>query len=87
MFALLFAIVHISRYPVKSSTDNPRALGVAVFDDAGEFRGLQVVLSETQKALSNLTAEEQASYMSKIAGTNYYTEMSYLLDAVSEKAD
>lgn len=64
-----------------------KKLGVAVFDDAGEFRGLQVVLSETQKALSNLTAEEQASYMSKIAGTNYYTEMSYLLDAVSEKAD
>ena len=64
-----------------------KELGVAVFDDAGEFRGLQVVLSETQKALSNLTAEEQASYMSKIAGTNYYTEMSYLLDAVSEKAD
>ena len=64
-----------------------KELGVAVFDDAGEFRGLQVVLSETQKALSNLTAEEQASYMSKIAGTGYYTEMSYLLDAVSEKAD
>ena len=64
-----------------------KKLGVAVFDDAGEFRGLQVVLSETQKALSNLTAEEQASYMSKIAGTNYYTEMSYLLDAVSKKAD
>lgn len=64
-----------------------KELGVAVFDDAGEFRGLQVVLSETQKALSNLTAEEQASYMSKIAGTNYYTQMSYLLDAVAEKAD
>ena len=62
-------------------------LGVAVFDDAGEFRGLQVVLADTQKALSSLTAEEQASYMSKIAGTNYYTQMSYLLDAVAEKAD
>lgn len=62
-------------------------LGVAVFDDAGEFRGLQVVLADTQKALSSLTAEEQASYMSKIAGTNYYTQMSYLLDAVAEKED
>ncbi len=62
-------------------------LGVAVFDDAGEFRGLQVVLADTQKALSSLTAEEQASYMSKIAGTNYYTQMSYLLAAVADNAE
>lgn len=62
-------------------------LGVAVFNDAGEFRGLQTVLSDTQKALSNLTSEQKSSYMASIAGTNYYTEMSYLLDAVSEKAD
>jgi len=62
-------------------------LGVAVFDDAGEFRGLQTVLVDVQEALSGLTAEEQSSYMASIAGTNYYTEMSYLLDAVAEKAD
>lgn len=64
-----------------------KKLGVAVFDDAGEFRGLQVVLADTQKALSSLTAEEQASYMSKIAGTNYYTQMSYLLAAVADNAE
>lgn len=62
-------------------------LGVAVFNDAGEFRGLQTVLVDVQEALSGLTAEEQSSYMASIAGTNYYTEMSYLLDAVAEKAD
>ena len=59
-----------------------RELGVAVFNDAGEFRGLQTVLTDVQSALSSLTAEEQASYMSDIAGTNYYTEMGYLLDSL-----
>ncbi|RKJ18427.1 phage tail tape measure protein [bacterium D16-50] len=63
-----------------------KELGVAVFNDAGEFRGLKNVLVEVQEALSGLTTEEQAAYMSKIAGTNYYTEMSYLLDAVKLSA-
>lgn len=61
-----------------------KKLGVTAFDDAGKFRGLQNVLVDLQGALSNLTDEEQASYMSKIAGTNYYTQMGYLLDAVGK---
>ena len=64
-----------------------KKLGVAVFNDAGEFRGLQTVLVDVQEALSGLTDEERASYMSSITGTNYYTEMSYLIDEVAEKAD
>lgn len=62
-------------------------LGVSVFDSAGNFRGLETVLTDTQKALSKLTTEEQTHYMSQIAGTNYYTQMGYLLDSVAEKAD
>lgn len=64
-----------------------KKLGVTAFDDAGKFRGLQNVLVDLQGALSNLTDEEQASYMSKIAGTNYYTQMGYLLDAVGKMPD
>lgn len=63
------------------------ALGVSAFDAAGNFIGLEEVLVDLQQALSTLSAEEQAAYMSKIAGTNYYTEMSYLLGAVAESAD
>lgn len=63
------------------------ALGVSAFDSAGNFRGLETVLIDLQGALSKLTTEEQTHYMSQIAGTNYYTEMGYLLDSVAEKAD
>lgn len=63
------------------------ALGVSAFDSAGNFRGLETVLVDLQGELSKLTTEEQTYYMSQIAGTNYYTEMGYLLDSVAEKAD
>lgn len=64
-----------------------KELGVSVFDAAGEFRGLETVLGDISAAMANLSTEEKAAYMSAIAGTNYYTEMSYLLDAVAEGAD
>lgn len=64
-----------------------KELGVSAYDASGNFIGLQEVLIETQGALSELNPEEQAAYMSAIAGTNYYTEMSYLLDAVGASAD
>lgn len=63
-----------------------KRLGVSVFDTAGNFVGLHEVLLGVQKALSGLDAEKRAAYMSDIAGTNYYTEMSYLLDAVGASA-
>lgn len=62
-------------------------LGVAVFDSAGNFRGLETVLGDTSAALSKLSDAERLAYMKNIAGTNYFTEMSYLLDAVAEGAD
>ena len=60
-------------------------LGVAVFDSAGNFRGLETVLGDTSAALSNLSDAERLAYMKNIAGTNYFTEMSYLLDAVADR--
>lgn len=62
-------------------------LGVSAFDAQGNFRGLETVLTDLSGAMANLSTEEKASYMASIAGTNYYTEMSYLLDAVAESAD
>lgn len=61
-----------------------KALGVSAFDASGNFRGLEEVLIDLNEAMSTLSTAEQASYLSSIAGTNYYTEMSYLLDSVKE---
>lgn len=62
-------------------------LGVSAFDAQGNFRGLETVLTDLSVAMADLSTEEKAAYMSSIAGTNYYTEMAYLLDAVAESAD
>lgn len=62
-------------------------LGVSVYDTAGNFRGLETVLGDVAAAMDGMSAQEKAAYMSRIAGTNYYTEMSYLLDAVAASAD
>lgn len=62
-------------------------LNVSAFDAQGNFRGLQTVFKDLSDAMATLSTEEKAAYLSKIAGTNYYTEMSYLLDAVAEGAD
>lgn len=64
-----------------------KELGVSAFDARGNFRGLEAVYTDLAKAMANLTTKQKTAYMSRIAGTNYYTEMSYLLDAVTQSAD
>lgn len=64
-----------------------KELGVSAFDASGEFIGLNEVLVQLSAAMANLTTEQQTAYMSDIAGTNYYTEMSYLLNSVKDSAD
>ncbi len=58
-------------------------LDVDIWDD-GKFIGLKNTLVELEKAFSNLTDEQKAQSLKKIAGTHYYTQMSYLLDSASE---
>lgn len=58
-------------------------LGVSVYDDVGEFRGLEAVLGDIQKKMSTMTAQDKMATLAKVAGTNYSTEMSYLLASMA----
>ena len=64
-----------------------KGLGVSVYDAAGEFRGLEAILTDVSAAMSGMPADDKMAALAKIAGTNYATEMSYLLDAVAQGAD
>lgn len=64
-----------------------KELGVAVYDSSGAMRDMQDILVDTSKALEGMTDEQKNSYMSAIAGTNYYSQFGYLLDGVKEGAD
>lgn len=61
-------------------------MGASVYDAAGEFRGLETILTDVSSAMADMTTQEKMGYLAKIAGTNYATEMSYLLAATSKDA-
>ena len=55
--------------------------------DEGKFIGFEESLIRINDALSGLTDEDRAMSLKNIAGTNYFSQMSYLLDAVTEVTD
>lgn len=64
-----------------------KALKISIFDTKGNFVGFEEALKRINKGLDGLTMEKQAQALKKIAGTEYYTKMRYLLDGVKEGAD
>lgn len=64
-----------------------KALKISIFDAKGNFVGFEEALKRINKGLDGLTVERQAQALKKIAGTEYYTKMRYLLDGVKEGAD
>lgn len=62
-------------------------LDVHLWDDQGKFIGFKEGLIEIKDAMSQLTDEEKSLSLKNVAGTNYYSQMSYLLEAVEESAD
>ena len=62
-------------------------LGVSAFDTSGEFIGFHNVLVKISDALSGLSTEQQTAYQASIAGTEYYSQMGYLLSAVQKEAN
>lgn len=59
-------------------------LGVAVYDSSGEMRNMRDILVDLNGVMAGMTQEQKNSYMSAIAGTNYYSQFGYLLDGVKE---
>lgn len=57
-------------------------LGVDLWDDKGEFIGFEEGLDRINEAMSGLTDEQRTRSLKNVAGTHYYSQMAYLLDAV-----
>lgn len=60
-------------------------LKVDIWDNKGQFVGFEEALQRINSAMSQMTNEEKALSLKKIAGTNYYSEMAYLLDSVNSQ--
>lgn len=62
-------------------------LNISIFDANGRFIGLEGALKNINAGISGLTMEDQAKALKEIAGTQYYSKMTYLLDSVKEGAN
>lgn len=62
-------------------------LDVALWNDEGKFVGFEESLKRINNALSGLTDEDRTMSLKNIAGTHYYSQMAYLLEAVREVTD
>jgi TP901 family phage tail tape measure protein len=64
-----------------------KKLGVSIYDAAGNTRNFGDILKDTSKAMEGMTEEQKNSYLSAIAGTNYYSTYNQLLEGVNETVD
>lgn len=64
-----------------------KKLGVNIYDAAGNTRNFGDILKDTNKAMAGMTEEQKNSYMSTIAGANYYSIYKNLLEGVTEGVD
>lgn len=72
-----------------SNTEAMKAMGalkIDIWDSKGDFVGFEEALKRINKGISGLSMEDKAFYLKKIAGTDYYSKMIYLLDSVKKGA-
>ena len=59
------------------------ALKIEVFDSEGNFKGLEVVLQELNKALADCTEEEKNNYLAMIGGKQHVGDLNALLNGLN----
>ena len=61
------------------------ALKIEVFDTEGNFKGLEVILQELNKALADCTEEEKNNYLAMIGGKQHVGDLNALLNGLNEE--
>ena len=56
-------------------------LNVELFNSKGEFRGLEAVMGDMNKAFSSLSEEQKLQYATSLAGKNYLSQFLNLVDS------
>lgn len=64
-----------------------KELGVSAFDSQGNFRGMEVVMKDVEKALSKMDDEQRSHYQTQIAGLNHGKAFSAMLDGLGNEYD
>lgn len=70
-----------------SAIKQMKKLKISIFDTKGEFVGLEKALQNINQGVSGLSTKKRAAALKEIAGTQYYSKMTYLLDSVKTGAN
>lgn len=70
----------------KNAVEQINALGLSLYDNKGNFIGFEKFLEDVNEKLKGLSLERQNKVLYKIAGTQYMSQMRYLLDSVNKKS-
>lgn len=60
---------------------------IKAFDAQGNFRGIETVLKDVEKAMSGLSDEEKAYYQSQIAGLNHGKSFQKIINGLGDEYD
>ena len=67
--------------PTKDVQKSLDALNIDLFDSKGNFKGLEVVLGDLNKAFAGLTEEQKLQHATSLAGKNYLSQFLMLVDS------
>lgn len=67
--------------PTKDVQDSLNALNIDLFDSKGNFKGLEAVLGDLNKAFAGLTEEQKLQHATSLAGKNYLSQFLMLVDS------
>ncbi len=70
----------------KSALKQMKKLKISIYDAKGEFVGLEKALQNINQGISGLSTKKRAAALKEIAGTQYNSQMNYLLDSVKAGA-
>src|SRR5690625_2023596 len=69
------------------AADALEEIGVNAFDSEGNFRGMETVMRDVEKAMGTMTDAEKAHYQQQIAGLNHGKTFSAMLSGLGDEYD
>lgn len=69
------------------AADALKEMGVSAYDSEGNFRGMEVVMKDIEKAMSKMTDKEKAHYTQQLAGLNHGKSFTKMLQGLGDEYD
>src|SRR5699024_8287964 len=69
------------------AADALKEMGVSAYDSEGNFRGMEVVMKDIEKAMSTMTDKQKSHYTEQLAGLNHGKSFTKMLQGLGDEYD